>query len=167
MEELSADREAALQRYRSLFSEDAVSGADLGRGRQVYERTCAVCHKMYGEGGDLGPDITGANRADLSYILDNILNPSGEIPEGYRMVFITTTDGRAYTGTVASETDRQVTLRMIGDDPVVIEKSEIQARESPDVSLMPEGLLNTLSDEDAIALIAYLRTGEQVPKKAD
>jgi len=149
-------------KYRELLTDEAVAGADAKHGREIFTRTCAACHKMYGKGGDIGPDITGSNRADLNYLLGNILDPSSEIPEGYRLVTITTRDGRVYSGNLASETDRQLTLRVIGADPVTIEKSEIQSRESPKISLMPEGLLGTLKDEEVLALVRYLRTTKQV-----
>ena len=119
---------------------------------------------MYGEGGEIGPDITGSNRADLDYILDNILDPSAEIPEGYRIVIVTTRDGRTYSGNLASETDSQLTLRVVGSEPVTIDKADIQSRESPKVSLMPDGLLGTLKDEEVIDLIRYLRTTEKKVK---
>ena len=115
---------------------------------------------MYGEGGEIGPDITGANRGDLDYILGNLLDPSAEIPEGYQLVVITTRDGRNYAGTVASETAGQLVLRQAVGEPVAIEKADIQSREQVKVSMMPEGLLTTLKDEEVTALIRYLRTTE-------
>jgi putative heme-binding domain-containing protein len=119
---------------------------------------------MYGEGGLIGPDITGSNRADLQYILSNILDPSEEIQDDFKMVIITTRDGRAYAGNIASEDARQVTLRIVGDDKgVVVAKAQIQSRDVVPVSLMPIGLLATLSDAEVLDLIAYLRTTEQVP----
>lgn len=165
IDELSSDLDAAFTKYRALFTDAAIGASDLSHGRQIYQRTCFACHKMYGGGGEIGPELTGSNRADLNYILDNILNPSGEIPEGYQMVVVTTRDGRTYTGNLASETKRQLTLRLIGAEPVAIDKADIQSRESHEISLMPAGLLSTLKDDEAIALIAYLRTTKQVPIK--
>ncbi len=162
IDDLSADRAAAYAKYRELLQNDAVQTADAYRGRAVYERTCAACHKMYGEGGEIGPDITGSNRANLDYLLSNILNPSEEIPEGYQMVIITTRDGRTYSGNLANEDERQVTLRIVGQDPVVLAKSAIQSRETLPVSMMPEGLLGTLEDEEVVQLVRYLQTAEQV-----
>ena len=82
------------------------------------------------------------------------------------MVLITSRDGRTYSGTVANEDDRQVTLRVVGQDPVVIAKSSIQSREALPVSMMPEGLFAAMSDSDVLALTAYLRTTKQVPPPA-
>jgi len=91
-----------------------------------------------------------------------VLNPSGEVQDAYRMVVITTRDGRTLSGNVAAETARQVTVRVIGRDPVVINKSDIQSREVTAVSMMPPGLFDTLEDKEVVDLVAYLRTVEPV-----
>jgi putative heme-binding domain-containing protein len=113
---------------------------------------------MYGDGGTLGPDLTGSNRANLEYLLFNVLNPNGEVPEAYRMVLVTTRDGRTFSGNVIAENDRQVTLRVVGRDNTVISKSDIQARETTPVSMMPSGLFDSLTDREVIDLVGYLRT---------
>ena len=161
-EDPSDDSEAYAQ-YRALLTPEAVDGASPSRGRQVFERTCGACHMMYGEGGAVGPDLTGSNRTDLDYILTNVLEPSAVIQDDYKMVVITTRDGRTVIGNVSSETDRQVTLRVVGRDEVVLNTSEIQSRELSANSLMPEGLFRTLSDEEVLDLVSYLHTAEQVP----
>ncbi|HIE71540.1 MAG TPA: c-type cytochrome [Planctomycetes bacterium] len=164
IDQLSRGKRFAFEKYRALLTDDAVGQANPQNGRAVFTRTCAACHKMYGEGGLIGPDITGSNRADLQYILSNILDPSEEIQDDFKMVIITTRDGRAYAGNIASEDARQVTLRIVGDDKgVVVAKAQIQSRDVVPVSLMPIGLLATLSDAEVLDLIAYLRTTEQVP----
>jgi len=141
-----------------------LSKANVSQGRAVYQRTCLVCHKMYGEGGEIGPDITGSNRANLDYVLENILNPSGEIGQGYQMVLLTTRDGRTLAGTIAAEDNQQVTLRVTGlAEKTSVAKSEIQSRETLPVSMMPEGLLGTLQEQEIRDLVAYLRTTQQVP----
>jgi putative heme-binding domain-containing protein len=117
---------------------------------------------MFGEGGRIGPDLTGSNRANLDYLLANVLTPDADVPEAYRMVVITTRDGQTLSGTVAAETDRRLTLRMAGRDDVIIDTSQIQSRESTDTSLMPAGLFDTLDDREILDLVAYLRTVEQV-----
>jgi len=157
IETVSRDKQIAMDRYRILLTDDYIEHADLMSGKAIFEQSCASCHKMYGEGGDIGPDITGSNRSDLEYILTNMLDPSGEIPEGYQLVTINTQDGRAFAGNVANEDDTQVTLRMIGQD-VVIAKSDILSRETLPVSMMPEGLLSALDDKQVRDLVAYLRT---------
>ena len=160
IDELPAAKAKSFERYRKLLTDEAVARADPQRGKKIFANTCLSCHKMYGEGGEVGPDITGSNRADLDYILDNLLDPSAEIPEGYQLNVVTTRDGRNYGGTVGSETDSQLVLRPASGEPVAIEKADIQSREQLKVSMMPEGLLHTLKDDEVVALIRYLRTTE-------
>ena len=90
----------AYARYRGMLSDAAVARADAINGRSVFRRTCGSCHKLYGEGGAIGPDLTGSNRANLDYVLSNVLNPSGEIQDAYRMAIVTMRDGRTHTGTL-------------------------------------------------------------------
>lgn len=160
---LSAEKAAAMDKYKALLTDDALSTANLKNGRKLYDAKCGSCHIMYGEGGKLGPDITGSNRSNLDYLLGNILDPSGEIQDDYKMVVTTTRDGRTYVGNVVGENERQVRLRVVGqDDPVIVNKSDIQSREVTSFSMMPEGLLATMTDEEVVELVAYLRTTVQV-----
>ena len=76
------------------------------------------------------------------------------------MVVITSRDGRTFSGNVIAENDRQVTLRVIGQDQLVLNKSDIQSREIASVSMMPEGLMQTLTDKEVLDLVAYLRTSQ-------
>lgn len=145
-------------KYKNLLSEKSVQSADIKNGLQLFKRTCGSCHKMYGQGGLIGPDLTGSNRSNIDYLLFNILSPSEEIQDAYKMVVITTRDGRTYSGNIIAENQRQVTMRVVGQDAVVINKSSIQARELTDVSMMPQGLLTTLTDKEVVDLITYLRT---------
>jgi putative heme-binding domain-containing protein len=154
---------AEYTRYRSLLTDNALAKADAARGRLLFQRTCGSCHQMYGEGGTIGPDITGSNRGNLEYLLSNVLDPSGEIQDDYKMVVVTTRDGRTYAGNVSGENQRQLTMRVVGQEAVVINKSDIQSREETAVSLMPPGLFKTLKDAEVLDLVRYLQTTEQVP----
>jgi putative heme-binding domain-containing protein len=118
---------------------------------------------MYGEGGAVGPDLTGSNRGNLEYLLANVLDPNADVPDAYRMVVVTTRDGRTFSGNVAGETDQQLTLRIVGRDNAVIRKSDIQSREVTSLSMMPPGLFDALTDREVIDLVGYLRTAVKVP----
>jgi len=156
------DQMAAYAKYQALLTDETVSKADVKKGHAVFERTCAVCHKMYGKGGIIGPELTGSNRGNLEYILSNILEPSGVIQDAYKMVIVTTRDGRTYAGNVSAEDERSLMLRVVGqEDGVVIAKSQIQSREVTPVSLMPEGLLGTMTNAEVVELIGYLRTQQE------
>lgn len=165
--EQSGIDEQAYAKYRNLLTDKAISSADAVKGRAIFQRACGSCHKMYGKGGIIGPDLTGSNRSNPEYLLFNVLNPSGEIQDDYKMVVITTRDGRNYAGNVIAENARQLTLRVVGQDAVVINKSTIQSREVTPVSMMPPGLFNTLTDAEVLDLVAYFRTTAQVGREAE
>lgn len=160
IDELPASENAAYNKYQRLLTQDALAQASPQRGKLLFQRTCGSCHQMFGEGGVIGPDLTGSNRTNINYILSNVLNPSEEIQDDYRMVVITTRDGRTWSGNVIGENERQVTLRVVGQDAVVVNKSDIQSRETTDVSMMPPGLFDMLRDDEVLDLVAYLRAGE-------
>ena len=163
IDEDPSDVNAAYATYRDLLTAEALDRANPHDGRLVYQRTCGACHQMYGEGGTIGPDLTGSNRTDLDYLLSNVLEPSAVIQDDYKMVVVTMRDGRTHIGSISNETERQVTLRVIGRGDVVLNKSAIQSREVSGNSLMPEGLFSMLSEREVLDLVAYLQTAEQVP----
>ena len=114
----------------------------------------------------MGPEITGANRGNLEYLLGNILTPSAEVQDAYKMTIVLTDEGRNYSGIVAGEDDGRLLLRVAGqEEPVSIPKSVIESREIAPVSMMPTGLLATLKDEEVLDLVAYLQTRQQVPEE--
>lgn len=154
---------AAYAKYRSILSPEALAAANVQKGKILFQQTCGSCHKMFGEGGVMGPDLTGSNRTDVNYILMNVLEPSAEIQDDYKMVVINTRDGRTYTGNVIAEDQRQLTLRVVGRDPVIINKSSIQSKELTGVSMMPPGLFQNLTDEEVVNLVSYLGTYTQIP----
>lgn len=163
LDALSADREAQFARYHTLLTPDALEAADASRGFQVFKRTCAACHKLHGHGGNIGPDITGANRSSLDYLLGNILTPSAEIQDAYRMHIVVTDDGRVWSGIPAEENKRQLRLRVANrEEPVTINKSQIESRDIAPVSMMPEGQLATMTDQEVRDLVKYLQSQRHV-----
>ena len=162
LNQLSAEKVAAIAKYKALLNDEALTSADARKGREMYDSLCGVCHKMYGDGGILGPDITGSNRTNIDYLLSNILDPSAEIQDDYKMVMVTTRDGRTYVGNIASENERTLTLRVVGQDSVLINKSNIQSREGSELSMMPEGIFANLTDQEVLNLVAYLMTARKV-----
>ena len=161
---LGADKEALFEKYRELLSESALAQADPSQGRSVFSRNCAACHKLHGEGGSVGPDITGANRSNLEYLLSNILTPSAIIQDAYRMHMVLTDDGRVHSGIPVEENERYLKMRVANrDEPLSIPKAEIESQEIASVSMMPDGILVNLKDSEVIDLIRYLQSSQQVP----
>ena len=160
---LEANKEAMFTKYRELLNEQSLQKADSANGRAIFNRSCVACHKLHDKGGSVGPDITGANRSNLEYLLSNVLTPSAIIQDAYRMHLILTEDGRVYSGIPVEETERQLKLRVADrEEPISIPKSEIESREIASVSMMPDGILTNLKDTEVIDLVAYLQSTRQV-----
>jgi putative heme-binding domain-containing protein len=162
IDQLSGDKSLAYRRYRHLLTEPALAKSNLVNGKRLFESTCSACHTMYNKGGNIGPDITGSNRTNVEYLLSNLIEPSGEIQDDYKMVVVTSRDGRTYIGNIISENERQITMRVIGQDELVLNKSDIQSQETSANSMMPEGLLQTMTDQEVLDLISYLKNPKDV-----
>ena len=159
--DVSDDKSKLMAQYKAKILSQAMEKADASRGRAIYQRTCAACHVMYGEGGKIGPELTGSNRADVDYLLLNVIDPNYDIPEGYRMVTITNKGGQVFVGMVAEEDAGKIVLTMVGQTSVIA-RTDVKTRVTLKNSLMPEGLLLTLKDNEFLDLIQYLRTEKQV-----
>lgn len=158
----STEKAALMAKYKSFLSNDVVASADSANGRRVFQRTCASCHKLFGEGGQVGPDLTGSNRKNLDYILENVLDPSALISRDYRLTLILTDDGRLLSGIVAEQTADTVTIQTV-NQRLIVAKTDIERMQAAEVSMMPEGALDKLTNDDVRDLVAYLKTEQQVP----
>jgi putative heme-binding domain-containing protein len=164
IESIDTNTQQQFAKFRVLATAEALDKADASAGRAVFSKTCAACHKLHGHGGNVGPDITGANRSNMEYLLGNILTPSAIIQDTYKMHIVLTDDGRIYSGIPAEENERQLKLRVADrKEPITIAKSQIESREIAPVSMMPKGTLETLSDAEAVNLLKYLQMTAQVP----
>jgi len=159
-----AVKKKRIEELHKSLGKEVRDRANLSKGRLLFKNLCGTCHILYGEGGKLGPDLTGSGRADLGYLLDNIVDPSAIVPAEYRMTILALKDGRSLSGVIASSTDRTVTLRSLTEEST-IERSEIKKTSVLENSIMPEGLLSALTPEQTQDLIAYLMHSQQVPLK--
>lgn len=158
----SQTRAAQTARLKDLLTPEVLKQADRSHGRQLYTQHCGSCHKLFGTGGDLGPELTGSQRANLDYVLENVLDPSAVVPREYRLTNVTLLDGRLISGIIAQETPQTLTVRTV-QESLTIPKGDIEARKETAISLMPEGLFDTLRNEELRDLVAYLASAEQVP----
>jgi len=165
LRESPGEKKQLVEDWKKKLTAEHLAGADLGAGRVVFQNVCGACHKMYGDGGSIGPDLTGSGRKDLGYLLENIADPGAVVSNDYRMSILTLKDGRIVTGVVAGEDGNVLTLRQIAGETSV-GKGEIKKRERPAVSMMPEGLLLVLEPGQVRDLIAYLQHPQQVPLPA-
>lgn len=152
---------ALIQKLQGQLDSDRLAKANSAQGRVLFNTLCMACHKLYGEGLNLGPDLTGSGRHDLSYLLNNIVDPNGTVSSDYQVQVLHMKDGRVLSGVIGSEDTRSVTLKMVGQEQLLL-KEEITKRERLSYSLMPEGLLTALSEPQVADLIAYLMSKGQV-----
>jgi putative heme-binding domain-containing protein len=140
----------------------ANNGGNAQRGKAIFAsstRMCATCHKAQGQGGDVGPDLSQiGGKFDRTHLIESILNPSGEILQGYQATIIETKSGRSLTGIVKSESETAVTLMDAKGKRMTIPLREIEAREVSKVSLMPVGLADGMTPAEFTDLMAYLET---------
>lgn len=158
--ESGEDKLKEIAKYKTMI--EAGPAGDPSRGRAVFTRTCQQCHMLFGEGGKVGPDITGSNRADVDYLLQNILDPNAVIPNDYRTSTIETKDDRSITGIVTRQDATAVTI-VTPNDTLVIPRGEVKLLTPGEFSMMPEGILQALTAAEVRDLVAYLRGAGQVP----
>jgi putative heme-binding domain-containing protein len=129
-------------------------------GKKLFTARCANCHTLHAVGGSVGPDLTPFKRDDVPNLLLHIINPNAEIREGYQNSVVITESGRMLTGIVVEKDARVLVLRMADGQRVVLPKDDIESISASGISIMPEGLLDGLSDQEARDLFAYLRSGQ-------
>lgn len=134
------------------------------RGREMFKAlACAQCHKMKGEGGIIGPDLTEVTkRLKPHEIVRELVEPSNVIAEKFVSHVIVTTDGRIFTGIILSQDDKSIRVAdnpLNQFEPTEIQLSAIAAKEAAKVSLMPADLLNTLTEDELLDLLAFVQAG--------
>ncbi|HAB15047.1 MAG TPA: dehydrogenase, partial [Verrucomicrobiales bacterium] len=117
---------------------------------------------LFDHGGAVGPDITGANRTDLDYLLQNILFPNAVIPNEYRASTFEVNDGRVVMG-VLKQTDGTAYRVQTATELVTLPRNEVAKVEQSNQSMMPEGLLAPLKEQEVRDLLYYLSRPGQVP----
>ena len=156
------EKQALMARLKQQFTSEVLASADPGRGRVVFNKACASCHILYGKGGQVGPDLTGAGRDNLDYLLENIIDPSATVSADFRMVVVAMRDGRVLNGIVRSKNARTLTLQT-QNEVQVLDLDETEGLKPTSASLMPEGLLDTLTPAEVRDLFAYLKGHVQTP----
>jgi putative heme-binding domain-containing protein len=159
-----ADLRQSIERLRMELSA-ATAKEDLAAGRRLFQRACASCHKLYGEGGELGPDLTGSGRSDLGYLLENVVAPNSVVAADYRMTVVETKDGRTLNGLLRSPNPGSITL-LTATGPLTLTREDVERIEMQSGSMMPEGLLDGMTPAERRDLVAYLRHPTQVPLPA-
>ncbi|MES2789578.1 MAG: PVC-type heme-binding CxxCH protein [Planctomycetota bacterium] len=161
-----AEKRSLIEKFKAELSQEVLAKADLSAGRLVYQKTCANCHILYGAGRKVGPDLTGSNRKNIDYLLENVVDPSAVVGADFRVLLVTMEDGRVLSGVVSEQNERTITLQL-AQAPVTIDRKEIEESKQTTSSLMPDGQLQTLTKDQIRDLMAYLMSTNQVPLPAE
>ncbi len=153
--ESSAEKKQRIDRWKTSLIPDKLKLADLSRGHTLFTNRCGACHHLNGEGGRIGPELTGSNRDNLDYLLQNIGDPSSVVAKDWQLTTVTMKDGRTLAGFIRGETDRVLTLQTLTES-ISLPPGDITHRNTAAVSLMPDGLLDSLNESEIRDLIAYL-----------
>jgi putative heme-binding domain-containing protein len=127
-------------------------------GKKLFTASCAKCHTLFSQGGQIGPDLTSYNREQVGNMLRHIVDPNAEIREGFETFGVTTKDGRALTGFLADQDAQVIVLRGFNGENTNIPRAEIDEMRNTGTSLMPEGLLKDLTDQQLRDLFSYIRS---------
>lgn len=162
LREASADKRALVNQFKTQFSPSVLAGANKSAGRALFNQACAACHRLYGQGGEIGPDLTGSGRDNLDYLLENIVDPGGVVTADFRMTVVNLKDGRTLNALIAARTDRTLTLKSM-TDTLTVQRDEVTSMQESALSLMPDGLLESFTPEQQRDILAYLMHPSQVP----
>jgi putative membrane-bound dehydrogenase-like protein len=164
--ESPAEKKKLIATWKAKLTAPMAPPGDVNLGRAVFARTCQQCHTLYGVGGKVGPEITGANRGSIDYLLENILDPSAVIPKEYAATRIVTTDDRNITGIIKGEANGVLTVQT-ERELLTIPVADVASRKASELSMMPDDILKQTAEFEFRSLVAYLQTPGQVPMLAN
>jgi len=151
----AAPRNEVIDKYRQSLS----LPGQRDRGQQVFERVCVACHRFRDRGSDIGPNLSAYGQPSTSSekLLISVLDPNRDVSPEYIGYGVLLRDGRVLTGILAAQTPNSITLKQPGNsaDTVILRK-DIEEMTSSNLSLMPEGLEQSIKPEDMADLLAFL-----------
>src|SRR5690606_13199063 len=141
---LDADKRDLMIELRAKLSASRLASGDRASGRKVFEDSCARCHRLFGHGGTIGPDLTGGQRHDLGWLLENIVDPSATVADSYRMSVIVLEGGRIISGVIVGPNDGPTLTVETPERRETLPRDDVIEIQPSELSLMPEGLLSSL-----------------------
>jgi len=159
----SAEKQKEIEQHKKFLGTEAILAADVHKGHELFLQRCTVCHKLHGEGNVIGPELPGSFK-DLDYLLQNILDPNAVIGKDYQLTFVRTKDGQMISGVIAGDEDSAISLKTLAG-PITIQRKNVESIETMAQSLMPEGILTGLEEDDIRNLFLYLRQSEPLSTK--
>ncbi len=147
------EKEKEMARIKSVLQS---GGGDAGKGKFHFTARCAICHQLFGEGGTLGPDLTGYERSNADFWLENLFNPSLEIREGYGAYIVRLKNGQILTGLMDAQDASGIVIKDMAGNKTAAKQADIESLEASPVSLMPEALTTGMNEEDLRDFFSYL-----------
>jgi len=154
LEQTPADREAVVKRYEASLD----GKADAARGREVFRSTCSKCHRLEGQGSEVGPDLMTTQNQPKQFLLTNILIPSESIAQGYEEYVVETFSAGTLDGVLGTQSPSTVTLRHEDGKEDVIQRQDIRNMYVTNLSAMPGDLENQVNLQQMADLLEYLKT---------
>jgi putative heme-binding domain-containing protein len=147
-------------RAKVVASYESVAGlkGDRARGHQLFTQTCTICHRLRGEGQDVGPDLGQVGEKPVDWLLVAIFDPSAQVEPRYFLHTLKLKSGAELAGIIAAETGNNIVLRLPGGTDLPVLRADIAQDDATTRSLMPEGLESVLKPQDVADIISWLRS---------
>jgi putative heme-binding domain-containing protein len=158
-----ASPEVVRQQLEKLTAIMGTASGNPYQGKKLFLESCGKCHKLFDDGGNIGPNLTTYKRDDLRGMLLNVVSPSAEIREGFENYLVRTADGRTLNGFIADQDPQVVVLKGADGQSISLARDDIEDMKAVKISIMPEGQLKALSDQQIRDLFAYLRSTQPLP----
>lgn len=160
--ESSKEKLARIKQVREIFAQADLKQVDLSQGRQLFNKSCAKCHKLFGHGESIGPDLTGGDRKNIDYLLENILDPSAVVSKDFKMSILELENGQTLSGLIVAK-DKKTLRLQTQTELKTLAIDEVANIDATDQSPMPDGLLDELTKSQIQNLLLYLQQPGQIP----
>ena len=157
----SAEKTSTVNRLKLVLNPSGTTlrfKGDAAEGKKLFTQLCATCHKLFGEGSTIGPELTGADRKNAEWLLTQIVDPSAFIRPEFVNHNVAMKDGRSLTGLLVEQSDRALTLLDAQNQRTVLNRADVKELTASRTSLMPEGLLESLTPQQVRDLFSHLQS---------
>ena len=149
----------ALERIRQVTSTLKSTSVNIEKGKEVFQKQCAACHQMAGQGARIGPQLDGVGIRGAERLLEDILDPSRNVDQAFRTTVLSLKDGKVVSGLLLREEGKTLVLADAAGKEVRVDADQVEERSASPLSPMPANLLDQVGKEDLAHLISFLVSG--------